>query len=134
MKKITSLAIFGFLLLVSVIVFTNCSKDDDPVVPAFIVTATPVQLQGGGDGLQFFAKCTNDDVKMTKVMVTDPIQSPATTYNLNGTTYVKGEIFGLQATDEAYLKQIGSWTFVFVGNRTADNSSFTVSTSLAVGK
>ena len=134
MKKITSFATAGILLLVTVILLSNCKKEEDPIVPAFIVTASTVPLQGGGDGLQFAAKCTNDDVKLTKVLITDPIQSPAITYNLNGTYFVKGEIFALQGTDEAYFKQIGTWKFQFVGNRTADGASFAVDASLSVGK
>lgn len=134
MKKTRSYAIAGILLLVTIILMTNCKKKEDPIIPAFIVTATTVQLQGGGEGLQFAAKCTNDDVKMTKVLITDPIQSPAVTYNLNGTYFVKNEIFALQAADEAYFKQIGTWKFQFVGNRTADGTSFAVDVTLGVGK
>jgi len=37
------------------------------------------------------AKCTNDDVKMTKVMITDPEGVSTWTYELNGTTYVKNQ-------------------------------------------
>lgn len=122
----------GILLLITAVMLTNCKKD--PVDPAFIVTGTTVQLQGGGEGLQFAAKCTNDDVKLTKVEIVDPLLSPATTYNLNGNVFVKNEIFGLQATNEAYFKQIGSWSFTFTGNRTSDNSSFSIKTKLSVGK
>jgi hypothetical protein len=135
MKKFTPFMVFSVFLLAAMIFLTNCKKDEEaPIVPAFIVTATTVQLQGGGDGLQFAAKCSNDDVKMTKVMITDPIQSAAITYNLNGTYFVKNEIFALQAQDQAYLKQIGTWTFVFVGNRTSDGTSFSSNGSLTVGK
>lgn len=135
MKKIISVATIGISLMCIVILFTECKKDkDDPIVPAFIVTATTVQLQDGSDGLQFAAKCTNDDVKMTKVMITDPIQSAAVTFNLNGEYFVKGEIFALQDVNTAYYKQIGTWTFDFIGNRTADATSFTSSFSIAVGK
>jgi hypothetical protein len=132
MKKITSFATIGILLLSIMILFTDCKKKkDDPIVPAFIVTATTVQLQGGGDGLQFAAKCTNDDVKMTKVLITDPIQNQAITYNLNGVYFVKNEIFTLQAENTAYLLQKGTWTFIFIGNRTSDGTSFASTATLA---
>jgi hypothetical protein len=136
MKKINLLMVFSILLLSFVIVVSGCKKksDDTPFSPAFIVTATTVQLVGGGEGLQFGAKCTNDDVKMTKVMIVDPIQSPAFTYNVNGNYFVRNEVFFLQGTDEAYTKQIGTWKFTFVGNRTSNNASFSVTTTLAVGK
>lgn len=119
-------------LLITAVMLTNCKKD--PVDPAFIVTGTTVDLQGGGEGLQFAAKCTNDDVKLTKVEIVDPILSPAITYNLNGDVFVKNEIFALQAANEAYYKQIGLWSFTFTGNRTSDNSSFSIKANLSVGK
>ena len=132
MKKLTTLMTISILLLSIAVLLTNCKKD--PINPAFIVTGTTVQLQGGGDGLQFAAKCTNDDVKLTKVEIVDPLQSPAVTYNLNGTYFVEGEVFALQAVDEAYFKQIGTWSFTFIGNRTSDNGSFSTTTTLSVGK
>lgn len=145
MKKILTYTTVGILLLVTIVLTTNCKKEEDPIVkeapivkdpivPAFIVTANTVQLQGGGEGLQFFAKCTNDDVKMTKVLLTDPVQSPVITYNLNDSTFVKSQIFGLQKIQEAYSKQTGTWSFIFVGNRTADKVSFSSTFSLTVGK
>jgi hypothetical protein len=135
MKKLTSYLSITVLLLAMIAIISGCKKDDPaPTVPAFTITATTVQLQGGGEGLQFFAKCNNDDVKMTKVTITDPIASFTQTYNLNGTYFVKNEIFGLQATTEAYIKSMGTWTFNFVGNRTADGTSFAVNGSLAVAK
>ena len=47
MKKFTTLVPVGILLLSFAILFTNCKKktDDDPVVPAFSVTATTVMLK-----------------------------------------------------------------------------------------
>ena len=133
MKKIKTFATVSILFLAGMILMTNCSKDD-PIVPAFNVTAATVQLQGGGEGLQFAAKCTNDDVKMTKVTITDPLQTNTITYNLNGEYFVKNEIFALQAADEAYFKSIGTWSFSFVGNRTADGASFSVNVTLNVSK
>lgn len=133
MKKISSYGILNILLIATVLLLANCSKDD-PVVPAFNVTAATVQLQGGGEGLQFAAKCTNDDVKMTKVIITDPLQTSPITYNLNGNYFVKNEVFALQAADEAYYKTIGTWSFNFVGNRTADGASFSVNVTLGVSK
>ena len=134
MKKITSFATLGILLLVTILLFTNCKKEDEPVVPAFTVTSTTVPLQAGGDGLQFKARCTNNDVKMTKVLITDPEQSPAYTYLLNDQGFSKNQDFDLQDASVAYGKLTGTWTFIFVGNRTSDNEGFTVNASLSVGK
>jgi hypothetical protein len=134
MKKITSFATIGILLLATIILFTNCKKKDEPVVPTFTVTSTTVPLQGGGDGLQFKARCTNNDVKMTRVLITDPAQSPAYTYLLNDQGFSKNQDFDLQDAAVAYTKTTGTWTFIFVGNRPSDNESFTVNASLSVGK
>ena len=121
---------FGILLMIIPILMTNCKKDT--ITPAFTVTAVPVTFQDGSPGLQFYGKCTNDDVKMTKATITDPLTQQVTTWNLNGTTYVKDQAFALQADNTAYVKEIGTWTFSFVGNRTADNASFTIGASLNV--
>jgi hypothetical protein len=134
MKKITSSATVGILLLGTIILFTNCSKEDEPVVPAFTVSSTTVPLQSGGDGLQFKARCTNNDVKMTEVLITGPAQAQAYTYPLNDQGFSKNQDFDLQDASVAYAKTTGTWTFIFVGKRSSDNESFTVSASLSVSK
>lgn len=138
MKRIKLFATVSVLVFLSMGIFlSGCKKKSttpDPVVPSFIVTATTVTLQGGGTGLQFYAKCTNTDVKMTKVTLTDPIGANTTTYNLNGTYYVANQIFMLEDANSAYLKEIGTWSFTFVGNLTSDGTAFSVGTTLAVSK
>ena len=135
MKKLTPYLSVTVVLLATLMIVGGCKKKaEDPIVPSFTITATTVQLQGGGEGLQFFAKCNNDDIKMTKVTITDPLASFNQTYNLNGTYFVKNEIFGLQEATTAYVKSIGTWTFNFVGNRTADGTSFAVNGALTVAK
>jgi hypothetical protein len=133
MKKANTLLIVGILFLSLNIILSGCKKksEDTPIVPSFTVSAITVQLVGGGEGLQFTALCTNDDVKMTKVIVTSPT-TVATTYNVNGEYFVKNQAFGLQAADEGYVKALGTWTFAFVGNRTSDNTSFSVGANLSV--
>jgi len=134
MKKVTHYLTIVAILISGMIIISSCKKKSDPIVPAFTVTATKVDLQGGGQGLQFFGKCNNDDVKMTKVIITDPLGSFNQTFNLNGNYFVKNEIFALQGATEAYIIQIGTWSFNFVGNRTADGSSFAITATLAVSK
>jgi hypothetical protein len=134
MKKSISFATIGILLWVTVILLTNCKKEDEPVVPAFTVTATTVPLQSGGDGLQFKARCTNNEVKMKKVFITEPNQTLTYTYLLNDQVFGKDQDFGLQTTEQAYPKLTGTWTFIFEGSRTSDGQSFTVNASLTVGK
>jgi hypothetical protein len=128
---IYSFAVIGVLLMLSI----SCKKDKDdpdPQEPVFIVTATTVQLQGGGEGLQFSAKCTNEDVKMTEVTNTSPISVKTFKYDLDGKSYAKNSSIPLQDEDVAYFKELGTWNFTFVGNRTSDNESFSVNATLPV--
>jgi len=127
-----SLAVFGVVLMLS-----GCCKDDNndnppSQVPVFTVTAKTVMLQGGGDGLQFTAKCTNEDVTMTKVTITDPLSVQISTYELNGTSYAKNSPIPLQDENLAYSKEPGTWNFTFVGSTTSDNKSFSVNATLSV--
>ncbi len=131
MRKNNTLLTVGILLLSTSILLFSCKKDKT-ITPEFNVTATNVVLEGGDDGLQFFGKCTNDDVKMTKATITDPINSYPITYNLNGNYFVKNETFALQDANVGYYKTLGTWNFEFVGNRTADNTAFTATATLQV--
>jgi hypothetical protein len=127
--------ITGMLLILS----GSCKKKDDttapapaPQIPVFTITATTVMLQSGGDGLQFSAKCTNENVKMTSVKVTSPITVLSATYNLNGNSFAKNTLIPMQNDTDAYDKETGTWNFTFTGNRTSDNVSFSVDATLVV--
>ncbi len=134
MKKFNHLFLLVVVVLSAGILMSGCKKKkDDPIVPSFVVTATTVQLQTGEDGLQFFGKCVNDDVKMTKVIIMNPFQT-GQTFNLNGNYFVKNEAFAMQDANTAYLKLSGTWTFTFTGNRTADGTSFSVAATLLIAK
>jgi hypothetical protein len=136
MKKIKNIWICSFAVIgVVIMISSGCKKKDDnpaPQVPVFTVTANTVQLQGGGEGLQFFAKCTNEDVKMTNVTITDPLSVQTATYELNGNSIAKNTQFSLQDDNVGYVKEPGTWNFTFVGNRTSDNQSFSVNATLLV--
>ena len=97
--------------------------------PIFSIRST---TDNTGFGLQFFARCVNDNVKMTKVMITDPENVETITYNLNDNTYVKNQEFGLQDPGTKYSKLVGRWTFEFIGTRTVDGSSFDLTFTLFV--
>ena len=129
--------IAGILLLSIVIAGSGCKKKTEEVsYPAvsFIVTYLTVQLQAGGEGVEFFANCSSTDVKMTKVEILDPIHSGTVTFNLNGQGYVKSEIFALQETNTAYTKQGGTYTITFTGLRTVDNAPFVNAVNVPVSK
>ena len=133
MKKFNTLLILGSFLIFGVIISTGCKKKAaDPIVPAFTVTAVPVTFQTGEAGLQFFGKCNNDDVKMTKAIIQDPLSQQTTTFNLNGNYFIKNEAFDMLATNTGYVKELGTWSFTFSGNRTADGTAFNVGATLNV--
>ncbi len=137
MKKINQAMIYGILLMSIVIVISGCKKKTETVTyptVSFIVTYLTVQLQAGGEGVQFYANCNSTDVKMTKVEILDPIHSGTVTYNLNGQGYVKSQIFDLQDAGTAYQKQGGTYQITFTGLRTVDNAPFTVISNVSVAK
>jgi hypothetical protein len=136
MKKIKNVWIYSFTVVgVALLLSSSCKKKDDnstPQVPVFTVSADSVTLQAGGEGLQFFGKCTNEDVKMTKVIGTSPSSVQTFTYILNGNSFTKNTQFSMQDDNTAYVKELGTWNFTFVGNRTADNASFSVNATLLI--
>jgi hypothetical protein len=134
MKKLTCIYSITALLFIAIMVISGCKKDTVTTDPTFNVTATTVQLQGGGEGLQFFAKSTNVDVKMTSVVIVDPNNTPPFpyTYNFNGAEFSTNQSFGLQENNVAYGKVIGTWKFTFTGSRTSDDGAFAVEATLAV--
>lgn len=135
MKNLTSINSVTALFLIVFVVIGCCKKNTEDTAgidPTFNVTATTVQLQGGGEGLQFFAISTNVDVKMTSVDIEDPIIAQFHTYQFNGAEFSKNQSFDLQATEEAYVKVIGTWKFTFVGTRISDGVAFSVEATLAV--
>jgi hypothetical protein len=136
MKKIKNNWIYSFVLIgVALILSNGCKKKDDnstPQTPVFTVTADSVPLQSGGEGLQFFGKCTNEDVKITKVKGTSPISVQTFTYMINSNSIVKNTPFSMQDDNTAYNKELGTWNFTFEGTRTADNANFTANASLKI--
>jgi hypothetical protein len=136
-KRKYALLIVG-LIMSSFIVFSGCKKksSDEPTYPsvAFVVTYVTVTLQGGSEGVEFFANCSTTDVKMTKVQIMDPLHSGTVTYNLNDQVYVKSQIFALQDDNTAYLKEGGTYQITFTGHRTVDNAAFTIVNNVNVAK
>jgi hypothetical protein len=137
MKKRKNIWIYSFVVMgVALMLSSSCKKqDDNPTtqqVPEFTVTAKTVQLQAGGEGLQFYGKCTNEDVKMAKVTHISPVSVKTSTYDLNGNSFVKNSPFSLQDENVGYEKELGTWNFTFVGNRTVDNVSFSVNATLLI--
>jgi hypothetical protein len=133
MKNMKLFTVLGVLLLATMVISSGCKKKSTVINPEFGVTSVNVTLDIG-EGVQFFAKCTNDDVKMTKVTIKSPLGVSTYEFNLNGQYFLKNELFALQADNTGYLKLSGAWTFNFVGNRTADGTSFSANASLNVSK
>jgi hypothetical protein len=106
MKKLTLIYSVTALLLIVFVVISARKKKTEATVgidPTFDVTVTAVQLQAGGEGLQFYAPSTNVDIKMTSVVIEDPNNSPPDTYNFNGLVFSKNQSFDLRETSAAYI-------------------------------
>jgi hypothetical protein len=136
MKTMKNTLIYTIALVGVVLILSNgCKKKDhnsDSQTPVFTVTADSVMLQAGGEGLQFFGKCTNEDVKVTKVMGTSPITVETFTYMMDGSTIDKNTPFSMQDENTAYEKELGTWNFTFEGTQPGDNSDFSVNASLTI--
>ena len=132
MKNPNRLPLIGICLLATFMIVSGCKKkSDDPVTPSFTVTSSTVILTTGGEGLQFFAKCTNIDVTMEKVSITTP-SSAVIIHDFKGTSFTKNELFPMQDTFAAYGKEAGTWKFNLTG--TAGGSAFAIDATLSVSK
>ncbi len=133
-----------YLLFVATLFFTltssGCKKEDsNPVDPGptdyppnFNLTAQPVTLVGGSEGLAFYAFCITDDVVMVSVRIRNP-RGEQVTYNAGNTLVLKDQEFECQIPGTGYYKYLGTWTLTFVGNKaTGTKSSFSVAKSLNV--
>jgi hypothetical protein len=130
MKNSNRVALAGTLLLAMLIIAGSCKKDKEDPTPVFTMTYDSVALVGGGKGLQFTAKCTNNDVTMTSATITDPA-SGILVYQLNGASYAKNDAIPMQATNTAYTKKIGTWKFNLVG-KSSGGTTFAVDATVAV--
>jgi hypothetical protein len=130
MKNLKRIVPISIILLSLLIIIGSCKKDKEDPTPAFTMSYDSVALVGGGKGLQFTAKCTNNDVTMTSATVTDPA-SGILAYQLNGASYAKNDAIPMQETSTAYTKKLGTWKFNLVG-KTSGGTTFAVLTSIAV--
>jgi len=133
MKKKNTLLAIGILLLSSVIMFSSCKKKtttpETPAAPTFLMSS--IADPADNTYLIFQFKCTTNDVKLTKILITDPLSSFTDTYDLQGATFLENIIYQF---NYSYLKKTGKWTFEFYGNRATDNSGFTSTTYMTVSK
>jgi hypothetical protein len=130
MKKNNALLAIGILLLSTVILFSACKKKSDTTTvsaPTFSLSAT-VDPNNTAN-LLFYISCTTDNVRMTRIDIKDPINSGIPPVDLQDQTLLKNEVYYLTTS---YTKELGTWTFTFVGNRTSDGSGFTSVASMNV--
>lgn len=125
------------ILFISIFAF-GCSDDStgpdvDPTVPppSFTISSVVVQLQGGNEGLQFFAR-GSADCTLGRVNLTSPL-GDSFVFNANNNLFLTNELIALQTTNQGYLRISGSWTFRFVGNHSPGGSGFDVTQVLTVG-
>jgi len=125
MKTNKTLLLIGlFLLSAAVFTTSGCKKKTEtPADPSFVVSAIPT-----GDNLEFIGYCSTDDVRLTKVIIRDPLLNQYT-YTAGGDIWLMNE--GITFGD-AYAKQLGTWRFTFVGSVVSDSRSFSVEATISV--
>ena len=132
MKKITFFIAISFLLSVGIIATSSCKKKSttpDVSAPTFVMSAAADPAIT--NDVFFYFKCTTNDVKLTKVVVSDPIGAVNDTYDLQSVNALQNVIYQLNTS---YVKETGTWRFVFTGNRVSDNSAFVSTTTLLLSK
>ena len=132
MKKINVLFIIGLLILSSTFILSGCKKKSttpEVSAPTFVMSsaADPAIL----NDVFFYFKCTTNDVKLTKIVVSDPIGVINDIYDLQSATALQNVVYQL---NNSYPKESGTWTFKFTGNRASDNSGFVSTTTLVLSK
>jgi hypothetical protein len=122
------------ILLFSALLF-GC-KDDSPtepvgpVDPVFTISSINIELQGGAQGIQFFAR-SNKDISLIRANIKNPIGNE-TVFNAGGNVFLTDEVIALQEPNIGYLRVSGEWTFRFVGNHEPTKESFDVTQTLNV--
>jgi hypothetical protein len=132
MKNLKFIITCGVIFVSLVVVFSSCKKkstDTTPSAPTFIMSSTADPAIA--NNVFFYFKCTTNDVKLTKVVVSDPIGAINDTYDLQSANALENVIYQLSTS---YQKETGTWKFVFTGNRVTDNSAFTSTTTLLLSK
>jgi hypothetical protein len=132
MKIINRFSPLGLIFIAMIITALGCKKEADDPIPEFTLSYDSVAVVGGGKGLQFFAKCTNNDVTMSSVSIINP-ESIHYVYDSIGENYVKNASIPLQANNTAYPKQPGTWKFNLSG-KSSGGSAFSYDATVAVIK
>ena len=130
MKNIQRISMFSILVLSALIIFGGCKKEAEDPTPTFTISYDSVSIVGGGKGLQFFAVCTNNGVKMTNVTLLTP-SSGQYIYDFGGASYNKDARFGLQGTNSAYTKFLGTWKVKLTGS-SSGGTAFTHDANVVV--
>jgi len=125
------------ILFVSIFAFgcsddsTGPEVDEGPPPPSFTLSSVVVQLQGGNEGLQFFAR-GSVDCTIGRVNLTSPL-GDTFVFNGNNNLWLTNELIALQNTNQGYVRVSGNWTFRFTGNHSPGGGGFDVTQVLSVG-
>ncbi len=128
--KIIWLGFFVFALLLIGCKDDSPTEPQGPVDPVFTLSSINIELQGGGQGIQFFAR-SNKDISLIRANIKNPIGNE-TVFNAGGNVFLTDEVIGLQDPNIGYLRVSGEWTFRFVGNHEPTKESFDVTQTLNV--
>ncbi|PAP76135.1 hypothetical protein [Rubrivirga marina] len=131
-RALRVLALLAFVLPIAAC--DSSEPEPEPVgetPPAFQIASVVVPFGDGTQGLQF-AATPNADVRIVRVDVRNPLGN-TTVFSPQESIILSGESVPLQASNEAYVRVSGNWSFRFVGTRAAGSlASFDVTTPLSV--
>jgi hypothetical protein len=136
MRSLKNIKLVSTLLLLLSLFLFGCSKDDnpagpeEPTPPSFSISSVNVQLQGGAEGIQFFAR-TNRDISLIRVNIRNPLGTEQV-FNVGGGVFLNDEVIALQNANTGYVRVSGNWSFRFVGNHEPTKESFDVTQTLSV--
>lgn len=135
MRKLFTL--LGVVALSFTMMYGDCnsSKDDPtptPTVynPTFVATSVSGS-SNGVDVIEFYIRCSSDDVELTRIDVKAP-DGGSFTYSGNGNIWLKDELMYIP---DVFLKLSGSWSFTIAGtikSGTHNGEGFTSSASISV--
>ena len=123
-------------LAVSVAACDSSGPEPEPeppveTAPTFQIASVVVPFGDGTQGLQF-AATPNADIRIVRVDVRNPLGN-TTVFSPQESIILSGQSVALQASNEAYVRVSGNWSFRFVGTRAAGSlASFDVTTPLSV--
>jgi hypothetical protein len=97
--------------------------------PMFLISFVPDLNDSSLVIFQF--KCTTNDVRITRVVINDPLDMINDSFDLQQILILQNTIY---AVNYSYPRTSGEWTFTFTGNLASDNTAFVSTAYLTLTK